>query len=141
MTADISRRKTQQRKVVLEELQKLTSHPTALELYEIVRRRLPNISLATVYRNLEFLAQTKMIQKLESAGSKARFDYDVSSHHHVRCTRCGRVDDIHGLPADLVGNEVKKHTTYKILGHRLEFLGICPECEQAPKDGAGKDVS
>lgn len=141
MTADIARRNTQQRQVVLEELQKLTSHPTATELYEIVRRRLPNISLATVYRNLEYLAQNNTILKLENSGSKARFDYNVNPHHHVRCCNCGRVDDIHGLRADLVGDEVKKYTPYKILGHRLEFLGICPDCQETQKDNTGKDVS
>jgi Fur family ferric uptake transcriptional regulator len=141
MTADIARRHTQQRQVVLEELRKLTSHPTAAELYEIVRRRLPNISLATVYRNLEFLTKMNVIQKLETSGSKARFDGDVSSHYHVRCTRCGRVDDIHGLPADLVGGEVSNFTSYEILGHRLEFVGICPECGRRQEEDDVTNVS
>jgi Fur family ferric uptake transcriptional regulator len=136
MTANKFRRNTQQRQVVLEELKKLKTHPTAAELYEIVRRRLPNISLATVYRNLELLSQMNVIQKLDIAGSKARFDGDTSWHHHVRCADCGRVDDIHGLPATIVGDEVKTLTAYKILGHRLEFVGVCPECDASATEDA-----
>ena len=65
-------RNTRQRQVILEELRCLESHPTAAALHAIVRRRLPKISLGTVYRNLELLARKGMIQKLESAGAEAR---------------------------------------------------------------------
>ena len=98
-----TQRNTRQRQVILEELQKLTSHPTAAGLYEIVRRRLPKISLGTVYRNLELLARTGLIQKLEFGGGEARFDGNVDRHDHVRCVRCGRVDDISAPPLDLFG--------------------------------------
>jgi Fur family ferric uptake transcriptional regulator len=65
------RRTTRQRQVILEELQKLTSHPTAAEVYEIVRKRLPKVSLGTVYRNLELLAQNRTIQKLDISSTEA----------------------------------------------------------------------
>ena len=67
-------RNTRQREVILEELRKLRSHPTAPVLYEIVRRRLPRISLGTVYRNLELLAKSGVVRKLELSDSEARFD-------------------------------------------------------------------
>lgn len=130
-------RRTCQRQVILEELQKLQSHPTAVALYEIVRRRVPKISLGTVYRNLELLARTGVIQKLEFAGSEARFDGDVTRHDHLRCVRCGRVDDIHGPPLDLSGGNVNDFSDYHVLGHRVEVFGICPQCrtEQTCKTG------
>ena len=119
-------RNTRQRQVILEELQKLTSHPTAVGLYEIVRRRLPKISLGTVYRNLELLGRLGMIQKLEVGGREARFDGDVQRHDHVRCVQCGRVDDIHGPPLDLLGGMADDSGGYQILGYRLQYLGLCP---------------
>jgi Fur family transcriptional regulator, ferric uptake regulator len=128
MNADQVRRNTRQRQVVLEELQKLKIHPTAVVLYEIVRRRLPKISLGTVYRNLDLLARTGLIQKLNVAGGEARFDGEVAQHDHVRCVRCGRVDDVSAPPLDLVGGTTHDWGGYQILGHRLEFFGICPEC-------------
>ena len=82
-------RMTRQRAVILEELRKVKTHPTADELYSIVRERLPRISLGTVYRNLDFLADTGEIRRLEAAGTTKRFDGDISWHQHVRCIHCG----------------------------------------------------
>ena len=134
MDDEIVRRNTQQRQVVLEELKKLTSHPTAGELYEITRRRLPKISLGTVYRNLELLSQMGLVHKLETGGAEARFDGDLTEHHHVRCMRCGRVGDAHGAVADPVRQSTKSLGGYQIVGYRLEFIGICPACA-AESDG------
>ncbi len=122
-------RMTQQRQVILDELRKLDSHPTADEIYEIVRGRLPRISLGTVYRNLEFLSRCGIIRKLELSGSQMRFDGFTDRHNHIRCIRCGRVDD---LPAEQLLTEcdrdLLKETGYKVIERRIEFLGICPNC-------------
>jgi len=128
-------RKTQQRQVILEELRKLTSHPTAADLYDIVRRRLPRISLGTVYRNLELLTRMDEIQKLEIGGSEARFDGNAAPHYHIRCVRCERVDDIHDAPEDLVKGNIKKLAGYEIFGFRIEFFGHCPECRLKAAEG------
>jgi Fur family transcriptional regulator, ferric uptake regulator len=127
-------RHTRQRQVILEELQKLTSHPTAAVLYTIVRRRLPKISLGTVYRNLELLARMGMVQKLELAGGEARFDGRVARHDHVRCVRCGRLDDVSAPPLDLFEGAANDWGGYQILGHRLEFFGVCPQCQRRRDD-------
>ena len=115
--------------MILEELKKLPSHPAAVELYEIARRRLLKLRLGTVYRNLELLAANGTIQKLEISGTESRFDGNPERHHHVRCVRCGRVDDVHGVPADLVEDSFRSLNGYDIIGHRLEFAGICPACK------------
>lgn len=136
MTFRKAQRNTLQRQVVLEELKRLTSHPTAAELYEITRAHLPKISLGTVYRNLELLADNGVIQKLEIGGSEARFDGNPKRHYHVRCIHCDRVDDVHDLPEDFGKGEVKSLRGYKILGFRLEFTGVCPECGKRPESGS-----
>jgi Fur family transcriptional regulator, ferric uptake regulator len=128
-------RNTRQRHVILEELQKLTSHPTAAELYGIVRHRLSKISLGTVYRNLYLLARTGAIQKLEFGGGEARFDGNIAQHDHLRCVRCGRVDDVSSHPLDLLGGAPNDCCGYEILGHRLEFFGICPQCRSRQTNG------
>ena len=130
-----SQRNTRQRTVVLEELKKLSCHPTAAELYEIARVRMPKISLGTVYRNLEVLAENGVIQKLEISGAEARFDGNPERHYHVRCIHCERVDDVHDLPEDFVKGEVRSLAGYDIVDFRLDFLGVCPDCQ----GGCGAD--
>ncbi len=130
-----AQRNTPQRTVVLEELKKVACHPTAAELYEIARARMPKISLGTVYRNLELLAENGVIQKLEISGAEARFDGNPERHYHVRCIHCERVDDVHDLPEDFVQEEVRSLAGYEIVGFRLEFLGVCPDCQ----GGCGAD--
>ena len=133
-------RNTRQRQVVLEELKKLTSHPTAVDLYEIVRGRLPRISLGTVYRNLELLVQNGVIQKLELGGVEARFDGNPEQHYHARCVCCGRVADVHDLPEDFLVKCDGQHLSgYEILGFRLEFIGICPNCKRRSGNESGQE--
>jgi Fur family ferric uptake transcriptional regulator len=123
------RRNTLQRQIILDELRKLQSHPTASQLYGAVRQRLPKISLGTVYRNLELLSQVGMIQKMEYCGTEARYDGVTDHHYHVRCHNCGRIDDLPDLATDLVDENINDLNGYEILGHRLEFLGLCPHCQ------------
>ena len=122
------RRNTRQRQVILGELRRLTSHPTAAELHQIVRQQLPRVSLGTVYRNLEILVAAGAIRKLGSSGRESRFDPDTSSHYHLRCMVCGRYEDVADLseitieagPRDLQGWEVREHS--------VEMRGVCPAC-------------
>ncbi len=125
-------RHSRQRQVILEELQKLTSHPTAVGLYQIVCQRRPKISLGTVYRNLDLLTRTGIIQKLEFGGEEARFDGNPTPHYHVRCVKCGRVNDIHAPQLKLLGGVKNDFNGYCLLGHRIEFFGVCPQCQNPP---------
>jgi Fur family ferric uptake transcriptional regulator len=121
-------RMTQQRRIILEELRRYNNHPTADQLYERVRRHMPRISLGTVYRNLEILTAIGEIQTLELSGSQKRFDGNPCKHYHIRCMHCGRVDDAPIAPLRRLEDELYESTVYTIMGHRLEFMGLCPEC-------------
>lgn len=123
-----SMRMTRQRKVILEEVKRLADHPSAEEIYERVRKQLPRISLGTVYRNLEILSELGEIQKLELGGTLKRFDWNTKKHYHIRCINCDRVDDAPMGFMDHVETALDDTTGYQIMGHRLEFLGLCPEC-------------
>lgn len=121
---------TKQRALILEELRGTTSHPTADEIYAMVRAKLPHISLGTVYRNLELLAETDQVLKLEYAGFQKRFDGNVNPHAHVRCERCGKVADVMGnVPAVGVPAELDV-PGFKINSARVEFFGICKACQE-----------
>lgn len=133
-----ARRNTPQRSIILEELRRLDSHPTATELYEIVRKRLPRISLGTVYRNLEVLCQDGAINRLEWTGGETRFDGILADHLHVRCRECGAIQD---LPLDILEGHSAfdpqnltprsaEAEGFLIEGFKLEYSGICPECRQ-----------
>ena len=121
-------RLTAQRKAILDELARAKTHPTADEVFKAVRRKLPRISLGTVYRNLEQLSARGVINRIDSAGGPMRFDADTEGHYHVRCVGCHKLEDIDigHLPAIAAIEE--KLTGYRILGHRLEFFGLCRKC-------------
>ena len=123
-------RLTKQRRIILDELRSARTHPSADEVYERVRKRLPNISLGTVYRNLEILCESGMITKLELAGTRKRFDGSTENHYHVRCTVCDRVDDLPLNPIPFIDESVGALVGYEILSHRLEFVGVCPRCKR-----------
>ena len=91
---------TNQRRVILEELRSVTSHPTADELYSMIREKLPKISLGTVYRNLELLSSAGQIMKLELSGKQKRFDGRPDQHFHMRLPFC------HLLSMNVGGNYV-----------------------------------
>ncbi len=120
-------RMTRQRAIILEELRKVKTHPTADEVYSIVREKMPRISLGTVYRNLDFLAETGEILKLESAGSTKRFDGDTSWHQHVRCTECGCIGDVM-QPQSAPSIDTVHVDGFAITGARIEYDGICAAC-------------
>jgi Fe2+ or Zn2+ uptake regulation protein len=123
-------RMTNQRQVILEEIQKVNTHPTADDVYEMVRKRLPRISLGTVYRNLEILSTRGLIQKIGPISSQMRFDGSTKNHYHIRCINCGRVEDAPIESMDDIENAVRNLSDYHIIGHKLEFIGICPKCRE-----------
>ena len=125
-------RLTTQRQVILEELAKVTSHPTANELYDMVRKRLPRIGLGTIYRNLELMAESGMIQKLENSGNQKRFDATTVPHYHIRCAGCGHVRDVHIPPSAQLDFLAAEATGYQITGHSIEFSGYCLNCLEKP---------
>ncbi len=130
MEQSANMRLTTQRQIILEELGKVTSHPTANEVYDMVRRRLPRIGLGTVYRNLELMADIGIILKLEVGGTQKRFDATVEPHYHIRCSSCGKVNDAHMPIQEQINEMAEKASNYKILGHHIEFSGICEDCSE-----------
>lgn len=123
-------RMTHQREIILSELYGCQTHPTADELHERIKKKLPRISLATVYRNLEILSAAGFIKKLEISGRQKRFDRDPGDHDHVFCTQCQRIDNIPTPGATALHLDPIREKGYKITGCRVEFFGLCPKCQK-----------
>ena len=128
-------RMTRQRELILEEIRRAKAHPSADEVYLMVRERLPRISLGTVYRNLEILCDLGEIRKLDLGGDFRRYDWDPKMHYHIRCLECGKVDNAPLAPLKTVEDELHQATVYTIIGHKLVFEGLCPACSQKAASG------
>jgi Fur family ferric uptake transcriptional regulator len=140
MTGELMNKKqermTKQRKVILEELCKVKSHPTAYDVYEMVRVKIPSISLGTVYRNLEHLSSKGLILKLDIGKGQKRFDATTKDHTHIMCMGCGKVDDIVLQPEpDLFTMKtiVNDKIGYELIGYGIELYGLCPVCREKDK--------
>ncbi len=123
---------TEQRAAVYRFLSSTDQHPSADDVFMAVRRELPGISLATVYKSLETLVGCGLAVKLTYGDGSARYDGRTDPHHHARCIVCGKVVDIPGGLTDdqlecLSGNAAG----FIVTGYRLELSGYCPDC--APK--------
>jgi len=127
-------RMTRQRLIIQEELRLMHNHPTADEIYKRVTKKLPRISLGTVYRNLDILSDSGSIRKLELGLAQRRYDGNVEEHHHVRCVECGRIDDVPAHVVDMKKGEFKRFSDFEFLGYDIEFFGLCPGCKKLESD-------
>ena len=122
-------RLTEPRRVILEVVCASDAHPSAPAVYRAVRKRLPSVSLATVYRNLRTLAAEGLL--LERAGADGlRFDGNVARHDHFTCLRCRRVFDVPPAGASRTRRAVAARTGFEVLDHRVEFYGRCAACRR-----------
>lgn len=125
------RRNTRQRQVVLEELVADLRHPTAAQIYDRVRQRLPRVSLGTIYRNLDILEESGQCVRLcGSASTEARFDGRIEPHLHHQCRVCGSVRDLKTmLPVmdELVDGTIEGHHVGR---YSLILHGVCESCRR-----------
>lgn len=122
-------RRSKQREVILEVLRGTKSHPTADWIYHEVRKILPKISLGTVYRNLKLLKEKGDILELQYGDGQSRFDGNPENHYHFTCQRCGRVYDVEEPLRKDMELDLSKKLGFIITHHRVEFYGICKDCQ------------
>lgn len=121
-------RMTRQRRIMMEVLDRTNWHPTAEEIYTVVRERAPRISLGTVYRNLDVLAREGMIRKLEVTSTQRRYDGNPKPHYHALCLKCGVVSDVDEHAIDWDGPPEVHCPGFHITGLKLVFEGYCSVC-------------
>ena len=129
------KRKTIQRSLVLDAVNKLHNHATADEIYDAVIIEHPNISKATVYRNLNTLSEMGEIRKLEIPGGADRYDHCTHNHCHIKCDKCGRLFDVDMDYISGLENNIRDTRGFDFTGYDIIFRGTCPECKKhsAPK--------
>ncbi len=119
---------TKQRAVILSVLREtLGTHPSAEQLLELAKKKMPGISRATVYNNLADMENEHMIYRLSGLGSAERFDLDAHPHGHFYCLRCHKIADIH-LPE--IQSAVEKEIGATPDFYDIALRGVCRECKK-----------
>jgi Fur family transcriptional regulator, peroxide stress response regulator len=123
---------TPQRAAVYEAIASLDTHPSADEVYRIVKKKLSHISFDTVNRTLLTFAEHGIIEILESISGVRRFEPNLGQHHHLQCVRCGKIIDFeyqgyNDLP---VPDHVQEEFT--VVKKRVCLTGFCGECSGSP---------
>ena len=121
---------TPQRTEILRELAGSREHPDAATVHGRVKRRMPAISLDTVYRTLRMFEEKGVVTRVGFASDKSRFDGNTAPHHHFVCSKCGFIGDIHGdlLAGFSVPPEVERMGEVNAV--RLELHGLCKKCRR-----------
>lgn len=119
---------SRQRSAVLHYLRSVTSHPTAESVYQEIREEFPKISLGTVYRNLNLLAEQGEILRLNCGDGVDHYDAELEPHDHFICRSCGQVYDLPLIPMEAADRQAEKLCAGRIEGHELYFYGICDSC-------------
>ena len=121
------RRNSRQRMLVYDAVKASHEHPNAEEVYQVVKQQLPDISLGTVYRNLNLLADAGEILSIKTPGG-SRFDRTIEPHAHIICTSCSRVIDV-PLPFDAqLDAKASEQIGWHVTSHHTIFEGLCPDC-------------
>ena len=127
---DAGYRLTTQRLAICRLLEESKSHPTAQMIYEQLSSQYESLSLATVYNTLETLAALGAVNTLGAAGDESvHYDADTDPHVNLACVSCHRVID---LPSDFIhalDEEVAEKSGYRLLGTRVLYYGLCPQCQ------------
>ncbi len=123
-------RNTHQRQIILESLRKRFDHPSADMVYTDVRKKIPRISLSTVYRNLEMLHDLGLVEKIDIGSGLARYDGNPRPHYHAVCIICSRVDDVPDDAITTFEYDRRKISGFELSGLVVQFLGICDECRK-----------
>lgn len=128
-------RLTPQRIAICKLLAETETHPTATEIYTQVRAQFPSLSLATVYNTLDTLVSLGAVNVLGHVGDDhVHYDADVEPHVNLACVRCHKITDIPSEHVHHLDSEITQASGYKLLGARVLYYGLCPDCQAQPAE-------
>lgn len=127
-TMMVTRRLTKQRKLVFDTLMNTKKHPTAEEIYSTLKEEHPEISLGTVYRNLNVLCEQGQVQKIAGEFSCDRFDAMVAPHYHFYCEECGGLFDLDIPYESPMDEKIQNQYHHQVKSHSMIFCGTCCDC-------------
>ena len=125
---------SRQREAIINNLSRRHDHPTAEMIYEEVRREYPQISLGTVYRNLNVLTETGQVARLDTGDGIDHFDALTIPHYHYVCRKCGMISDIDMPVSRSLNERVQKYVKGTVESSTAIFYGTCEECRKADKE-------
>ncbi len=124
-------RMTIQRTLLLDTIKHLEGHVTAEQIYALLAKRYPQISKATVYRNLNLLEEEHQILRIAVPGAADYYESNTAPHYHIKCLECNQLTDVSLNLDKTLEQEIQDTHGFALLGHSLLFYGICPRCQQA----------
>lgn len=119
---------TPQRIAIYKELASTDQHPSTETIYKKIKDYYPNISLTTVYRTLETFEKLGLISVVNVLYNAARYDANLSPHHHIVCTECKKVEDVYDESLNNLDISNKTLGDYKVEGYSLLLSGVCQSC-------------
>ena len=124
-------RLTPQRIAILKILAASTEHPSVEQVYERVRADFPTTSLATVYKTVTLLKEMGEILELSFGNEGNRYDGNRPyPHPHLICVKCKKIIDPETVAFSELSRQLASATGFKIVSHRLDFYGVCPQCQE-----------
>ena len=126
----MDRRTTKQLQAIRQYTESVKTHPTAEEVFTVIVEEIPEISLRTVYRNLNKLSQEGILRKIQVPNAPDRFDSTLEPHQHILCTECGEFIDVFMNNEERLLEEIHGLSGYTITGIDVVYRGICPSCNK-----------
>jgi Fur family transcriptional regulator, peroxide stress response regulator len=124
---------TAQRLEIISLLARDMTHPGAGDIFRKVRKRVPQISMSTVYYTLDMLKKEGLLRELEFYDRDNRYDVTITDHINLICKKCGKISDLPGeLPVS--AEAVEKTTGFQPVGMRFEYYGYCKDCRRKRAD-------
>ena len=120
---------SKQREMILNQVKMFPVHPTADQVYTALKAENPNLSLGTVYRNLNLLSEMGELLKIRIADGSDRFDGRTDCHYHMVCDKCSRVFDVELSELDGLNDTVSHKYGHRLTMVTLNLNGVCCECE------------
>lgn len=127
-------RVTPQRRAIVGIIEEHGGHLSADEIYRLARRKVPRLSLSTVYRTLELLKDLDLVSELHLAGDHYRYEAQCGEHQHLVCLNCGKVDEFQCTHSSEIHEKLAELHGFKITSSRVELFGYCEECSKAKKN-------
>jgi Fur family ferric uptake transcriptional regulator len=131
MGEKLSRRRTEQRQLILEIIQQAKGHLDADEIYRQACQKSPSISLSTVYRSLKLFKESELIEEHQLDGMRRYYETTPKSkHHHLVCLGCGRIFEFKCPSAERLKSRISRDEGFKVTDAEVRLVGYCPDCQQ-----------
>ena len=133
LCADHGLTATHQRQVLYEVMQTMPGHPSPEEVYARVKKRIPAISLATVYKNIHLFIETGVLKEVSMHHGSLRVELNNHAHHHMVCSQCKAITDIEERDLGILPAPQRLPGGFQVERYAVDVIGVCATCQQAPR--------